>query len=606
MFKKKAVILFVMLCPFALLPEDMVMPDKKPVAIPLLSEEDAKIINDEAIETQKTIKEPFYVFYKDNKFDSIDLEGTIKVVSTIPNPQENDYPNCLYSLLVEIDSLSSDLSQDHKIFSEIILNVPIIKEYNVLDKNIFHPGDKIQCLCAEYDEMPQKVLEIQISDDIQSFEHQQYYALNIKQINDFRTTGVKHVKKREIIIPKIEKLPKDETAVSTRSARINKEIERIENELKRHGGSFDAWKQEYLPIAEKFKMFCANNWKGWINDSYYAATGTETSYKTDDYINGILPYKEYLEKNNIDLIIVRIPSLSDFAARVLTSDQFEENPEWIEHYYNCLKNDIEIIDPMPEMFKHRFDYPLFYLYNANDSHPHEGCYFLSANLVSDILSRYTITDKKLYSDSFLLKKARIQSSENKFIYPEGDSILAQKPFEFQTVEYNGTHLSLNLRNGYFRKNVLKDESNHPILLLSNSFFGSYPIGQVSFASYLSYFLKTIPDWVYQDGNTGLLQYLIQNPSLLNNRKVVVMVGHPNFWRAPALFPKYLRDNVTKIIFQKKVYARELDISFPSYYKTKQSTDNLTIDANKDNRFYFEIELPYVPNMTTCLIRNPPV
>ena len=92
-----------------------------------------------------------------------------------------------------------------------------------------------------------------------------------------------------------------------------------------------------------------------------------------------MPYKKYLEENNIDLIVLRIPSKWDFAARVLASDDFHENPEWVEHYYECLKNDIEIVDPMPEMWNHRFDFPLFYFYHVpSEIHPFEGQAFISA------------------------------------------------------------------------------------------------------------------------------------------------------------------------------------------------------------------------------------
>jgi hypothetical protein len=154
---------------------------------------------------------------------------------------------------------------------EVIVNVPIMKDKTILEQNIFQPGNRVSCICAEYDAMPQEIREIQLSDDIQSFEHQQYYALSIIKVKQFQKTGKKDFAKREITILPIQSLPQDENAARLRRERISKEIDRIEDELKTHGGSFAAWKKEYEVIADKYRKLCNKDYKTWIGDSFFAA-----------------------------------------------------------------------------------------------------------------------------------------------------------------------------------------------------------------------------------------------------------------------------------------------------------------------------------------------
>ena len=134
-----------------------------PVAIPILSQEEADRINAEILDRN----EPLHDLYKDSLLDKVVFEGTVRAISSVPDPQKSDYQNCLYTVFVEIDALYSDSPLSHDIACEIVLNVPIFKNKKTIDENIFMPGDKIVCVCAEYDAMPQEIQEIQLSDDIQ-------------------------------------------------------------------------------------------------------------------------------------------------------------------------------------------------------------------------------------------------------------------------------------------------------------------------------------------------------------------------------------------------------------------------------------------------------
>lgn len=583
-----------------------------PAAVPVVTAEEAEKKNIEAIAEakEKTIMrkirtEPFYPLYVeediDGSIDKVSFEGTVRSSSLIPDPKQNDYPDCLYALLIEIDSVLSNTSNT-EIAHEVIVEVPIMKENVIVESNRFLPGDKISCVCAEYDRMPQEIQRMQISDDIQSFEYEQFYALIVEKIYDFKSTGNKKFSKREISLLPIQSLPKDEQASHIRSNRIISEIKRIEEELKEHGGSFNAWKKEYEPVAEKYKKLCEDKYNAWINDSYYYACGEETQYQTEAYINGILPYKKYLEENNIDLIILRIPSKGDFAARVLASDSFQENPAWVEHYYECLKNDIEIVDPMPEMWKHRFDYPLFYFYHPEtENHPFEGQAFISARVISDVLKRYPFSraSRKIELEDY----SYITDREPRYFWPEGNAKFnPEENVSFKRVIQGNDSIG-----------GLCVNSGSPFIFLSNSFF-AYPRGAqgASVPGYTAFFLQHIPDWFYQD-STGspIIRLLVNSPEALQKRRAVVMVGHPSYWNGSfPPFPKYLFDRPKSISHEKTIDFFSPDITIiddESFLFERDENGISQISQNpkkKDSSNHFDIELsiPQCEGKDTCMLR----
>ena len=573
-----------------------------PTAIPLLSQEQAEAANTQAQKEFFSLKEdtePFYSYYHGQSFNMVSFEGTVRMTSSIPDPEKNDYPDCLYALLVELDSVLS--SDEKQVPNELIINVPIMKRKKILEANRFLPGDKIQCTCAYYDSMPQDILEIQVSDDIESFEHMYFFSFSINRISSFSKNGVKDFAKRELTIFPIQSLPRDDRAVNLRKQRIEKEISRIEDEIKKHGGSFDAWKEEYQLIAKKYKNLCDNGWSGWINDSFFAAgagtiqEGFETTYQTKEFIDGIMPYKRYLQKNNIDLIVLRVPSRGDFAARVLASDSFQENPLWIEHYYECLKNDIEIVDPMPEMWKARFDYPLFYYYQSKtECHPFEGAAIVSAKCIADVLSRYKYTP----NEEITLKDSSVSANAILNFYPEGNNKFnPSDPVIFKGVVKDDKYISL------------KQNTGSPFLFVGNSYF-FHPTKALGacIPGYTSFFLQTIPDFFYQQGlGNAMLRNLISNTSVLGHRKAVIMVGHPSMtWKGgfPPL-PKYLMDGAKTISFFSHLDSEQIhhSIVFNEKFIPKETASGgIAICKNPDYSLYFQVDIPPVKDKSTCMLR----
>lgn len=581
-------------------------PNPGPAAVPVVAEEEAKKLNEKAKEyaaAEKEKREPFYSFYQKNKLNTVCFEGTVRTASAIPDPAKNDYDDCLYTLFVEIDSLLSNISPENEVSCEVIVTAPIMKDKKILQDNMFYPGDKIWCSCVEYNSMPQAIQEIQLSDDIQFYEHQQYYSVGIRKISEFQKGGNRNFTKRVITILPVQTLPKDKIASESRNKRIQSEITRIDEELKKHGGSFESWKKEYTPVIEKYKTLSKNNYKGWIKNSYFA-TGLEDpdpSYDIQAYIDGILPYKKHLEEKNIDLIIVRIPTKWEFARCVLASDVFQDNPAWIEHYYMCLKNDIEIVDPMPSMWEHRFDFPLFYFYNEpTELHPFVGQSFITAKVLSDYLKRYSFTESE---HPIVLEDYDLKTNQKRYFLPEGNENYNPKEvIHFKHVIRDNESLG-----------PLSVNTGSPFLFLSNSFFW-YPWRDAgaSLPAYTAYFIQHVPDWFYQAGiGSPMLRNLISDRKSLSNRKAVIMVGDPDYWNGSfPTIPKYLLDNAKSISLESTLDFLSPDIKIldNGSFLFEKDEDNATTftqtrEIEKPNKFFdIQVTVPSIAEKETCMLR----
>lgn len=132
-------------------------------------------------------KDPFDTFYQKGTMRIFSLEGKIRSLSPLPDPQKNDYPDCLYSAMVEVDSFSCPDNADQRIAKEIIVNIPVMRSKKIFVQNVFRAGDKISVKCVQYDIMPEKIRNIQVSDSFQSFEHDYFYVIDAKKYGFFQT-----------------------------------------------------------------------------------------------------------------------------------------------------------------------------------------------------------------------------------------------------------------------------------------------------------------------------------------------------------------------------------------------------------------------------------
>ena len=480
------------------------------------------------------------------------IEGRILNISAMPDPAENDYPDCLYCVELAVESCQD---KNIKIAKNIILTIPIMKDKKILTKNKLQLNDKIQAKIASYETLPWKIQEIQMIDDIQAFETPYYYPVTLQKITDYSTDfHAVNEQKHEIIISQTENLPPVADSIKhARKKRIISEIKKVEEQLSAHEGSFAKWQKKYYTSLEEYRKLIKDGFSTWEKDCFFAALPYQyfDKKKTANFIANLLPYKKYLEERNIDLILLRIPTKGDFATAVLSHQSI--NPYWLETYYELLQNDIEVIDPLPAMYQNRYEYPLFYFFHIpRENHPFEGTSMIAAQELAAVLKRYG-TEKS--SNLFVMSEARYPDRKvvDRHNYPSGSARYPEsEKMRFKAVQIQGG-----------KDLTISPDTESPYLFCSNS-FGAYPSKALggSIPHYTAFFTKIEPAWFYQDGiGIGMLKTLITRPALLSNRRVVILVMHPNMWSEviPAI-PEVYQKKISRLVPQKIVAANAPEVS----------------------------------------------
>lgn len=223
---------------------------------------------------------------------------------------------------------------------------------------------------------------------------------------------------------------------------------------------------------------------------------------------------------------------------MLAADDFLENPAWVEHQYECLKNDIEIIDPMPAMWEERFDFPLFYFYHwPTEYHPCEGTAFVLGKEIAEVLKRYPHPKAE---PEIVLRDFQCGIDRPGFYWPDGNGKFdPEENLVMKQAVQDGDPLGVVLCSGA------------PFLFFSGSAFW-FPQGSLgaSVPAYAAYFLQTRPDWFYQRGDVNPLVKHLANSDILHSRRAVVFVGSPETWPGFPPLPKYILDGARRLTLEK--------------------------------------------------------
>jgi len=273
------------------------------------------------------------VFMKQSDLKGIQpiaISGTIAKVSAIPDPEKNDYDNCLYCVELTDIKMSANAKYSH----QLILAIPIMKNKQLITNNILKEKQKIVVNAIEYEKVPEYVKQIQLSDTIENFEAPMYYFLNFeKDIDPGRLDA--QIPEKIITLPKpLEPSPVDVSAREARKKRIQFELAKA-NQIFAEYGDISSRRKKYADVVKKIQQMQKENKKGWINGSFFASPGYFwiSDKAADAFIRSLLPYKKYLEQNNIDLILLKVPMKGELSSKVfLSTDTYTDNPLWVDFY----------------------------------------------------------------------------------------------------------------------------------------------------------------------------------------------------------------------------------------------------------------------------------
>ncbi len=491
------------------------------------------------------ILESFNVYQKLHDDFTI-VEGEIIERSTLPDPKDTDYPDCRYTAHFVGNAIISGLSCN----KELSLSIDGFHNKSILNTNSLKVGDKIKCAIVPFDSVPDNLASIQEADELSLFTLDNYLATTIQKISSYTDTtylpvSSTHFKSDAFDFKSVfeEKVnpPIADKLILSQKERIRKDLEAANEMLQTYESaqetteSFfqEAWAKEKERFPDGFNTIkngstIVQYWRN-INHSFWCLPPQYTLIPetlpllSEDKLNALVSFKDFLEANGIQFIVSLVPDRYDIASRVINSD-FSDVPVYqlLSYVKQLSEAGIECPYYPPAILKHFDLFPFGYSF-PNDGHCNSSVQYSIAEVLADRLSPFNFA-KNLESSKFSHVQAPTfyDASTHAHQYPENCDIEDHEVgtcYTSDEIHYDGQ--------------VLTKDPSSEIYVVGNSFMQT-PMGasQNSLPAFLSErMLCTIDDYrVDQKGPmTTIIQRFFDNPShFLIGKKVLVMQVASNY------------------------------------------------------------------------------
>ena len=471
------------------------------------------------------------------------LEGTLKELSALPDPKRSDYPDCRFTALMEGDSIIDGARCPQK----IQLVIDGFKDYKLLATAKLKPGDKVRCTVLPFEKLPDEKKTVQQADDLNLFELQSYYVLEVEKIPGFSENSTIPFSGKQEHISVFERkinppLSENEKSAQRRAieeslARIDKMLDPYSDEaaLRKLNRRFaEVWEMEKSKDPVGFNRINVNNrkyvWRN-IDDSFWVLPENyvfATRYRAldQDKLDALSAFQDFLNANGCQLLIGIVPDLFAISARVINRE-FRDIPDfgsaWLAQ--QLLKNNLEAVYISEGLLKGYNRYPFAFFY-PNDPHPSDTTQDVMTDIFADLLNRYDFPktlDKKLFSTD---ASPHIYWNDKRYIFPQncdiGATNMAGTPHLCRRVLYDG-------------KDVLSNPQS-PVLVVGNSFIQTPMKSQDSFPALLASKVHTGISYYRIAGFgplTTIVNQVFSHPEkFLNGKRLVIMImGVDHFYAA---------------------------------------------------------------------------
>ena len=465
------------------------------------------------------------------------VEGTLKEISQIPNPQKSDYADCRFTALFDGESIIAGAPCAKKM--QLVLDGFI--NYKLLATSGLKPGDKIRCFIIPFDKLSDAMKGVQQADDLNLFELPNYYVQAIARVSAFsQNSSIPFAEIQEYISVFDRKInpPLSEEEKKTQRLAIEESLQKInrtlapysdERELKMLNSRFtQAWNAEKAKDPAGHNRCGKGNIFVWrrIDDSFWVLPQSYDLIPRywilpQDNLKALLALQEFLNANGCQLIIGIVPDLFAIAARVINRE-FRAVPDfgtaWLVQ--QLLNNNLEAVYASDELLKgyNRHQFAFFY---PDNGHPADTTQDILTDIFADLLRRYHFRETLEQERFSIDKHPHALVKLNLYPFPENCDIGSNKA---------GTHFMSN-RVLYDGKEVFQDPKS-PILVVGNSYMQSPMDYPNSFTSLLASKMHMgIADYKIKGYGpmTTIISHLFSDPEkFLTGKKVVILIlgfGH---------------------------------------------------------------------------------
>lgn len=457
------------------------------------------------------------LYAQNQEISKIIIEGELKFVSELPNLDKMDYPDCNYSTIFEVNSDSSEINVN------IIFSGIVNKER--LSASNFKVGDKLRVTLIPFENTESKVRQTQLVDQVDDFDILTYYALDAKKIKKYsKKTNSKTIVSQKEKVREIEISSIDKKARRIRGKTIKKDLKKIEDLLKSHGGTWEQWEKDLENFKSEYNKANKSKKSKWIGNSFFSA-GKAYSNSEGNFVNAMIDFNNYLKQFNIDLIILRIPYKGEVVGDLFSESLSDNitNLTAMKITFEMLKNDIEVIDIVPRLIENRLNYPLMYWYNDFDEiHPGEPISWVAAEEIKNRLKRYTEFNDYPKITTYIKDTTGIRNGK-RYRWPKGNDFFPPKG----VITYKSV---VDSSRNMIQLEYNKNES--PFLFIGNSFLAYPSIKRGgSIPHYFTHESGLIPDVYFRSGGVGLGRLIYKRgKSYIEKRRAVIYIVKPTHFQ----------------------------------------------------------------------------
>lgn len=471
------------------------------------------------------------MIYQREYSDFTILEGEIVERSSLPKPEEADYPNCRFTARFKGNSIISGKPCS----KDIALSIDGFQDKELLGTNKLKPGDKIKCAIIPIDLVPEELASIQEADDLSLFELDSYLVTSILGISTFKSIssseriGFKsetlHFKSvfaepinekipDYLIAAQAERIKKDLTDATEMLSGLENKRDEIEKRFQK------VWTKEKERFSDGYNTVGESIWRN-INHSFWSLPKNYTfipqklKVLPQSKLDALVALKDFLEFHGIQLIVSFVPNWYDISSRIINQD-FVSIPDYQTAIFVKQLSEAGIECPyiVGTLIKNYDKFSHAYLY-PQDNHPGSTLQYSVSEVVSERIKDYKFP-QTLDPDKFSHKQVLTYGGARPYhVYPKDCDIDTHEPGEYFTADqilYDGTPIT--------------PDKKSEILIVGNSSI-EFPMGspdalQAFLAERMRYKVDNLR--VNATGPfTTVIQRFFDNPSnYLKGKKVVIL------------------------------------------------------------------------------------
>ena len=443
---------------------------------------------------------------------TLHVEGTLRHISPIPEPTTNEYKDCLFTAVLEVNGV-----QTGSVPERVILVMPAFLDRKLSAQSAFKTGQTLSARVCRFDELGRPFATMQQADTVEEIDLPLYFSDQTKVVGSFRAWT-----KPSLSITSAgfaASSGQTSASVSLQPSAVQREaiagsIRRIHERRDAHGG-WAAWDQALAPVIGKIIATEAHSPLPIFDVPFSVRSFRSLRQRFDSEdpervrtTQALVQLRDGLALGGTELVLAPVPDrdlvgLDRIHAEARPADGIW-NPHRLRRNLHLLAQGLELLDTTEAMRSAASGKSPLFFFESHDGHPAGGAVRVHGEAIA----------------------ARLIQSNGLTPLPPADPELAlswhaiESPPAYPNAPFRLKHQHPLLRQG---QTLHPDNPDSPILLFGDSYLKN-PHGGGGVSDIVGAALNHVPHLlVRSSGAVEMPRHLARSRSHLAGKKVAVLV-----------------------------------------------------------------------------------